>query len=550
MYSFRKWWNRRTVRSVRTSEARLRIDLLEDRIAPATDVVATLTGGAVAFSSPGFSDDSLVLSMDSKGNLRHNLFSQKVPGFASDLDLDSATPGVQAMRVAKLTNISVDLGSGADRILVHSLGKSPLEFHLNSVESVELRTGTGRDVVALGTHDGHLDVAFNRKEFHIAGATEFVLDAQAGWDRVTVGSFLGATVPDHIEVRNAEIVTLQTGDGDDMVALSQHAGHLDAAANGRDFHVVGAREFVLDTQGGSNSVVVEDLTGAKTLREIEILGASTVAFQTGDTNDRVTIGSHGRHLDVAHGTRTFHVVGAADVSFNTGLGNDTVIVKDLSSVSGLTNLSLLNANSVVVHGSSRDDQIEIGAHNGHLDVDLVNREYHLLNAQFVTVDTGAGNDFIVVSDLTSIGAPNLTLKGGRGSDICRVLQGAGLVTIQDSIGINTLDFSGFSSAGVLVNLASLNTAQIIGGGVTLWLSSPLFNVIGTDQNDVIIGNSRNNLIDGRGGDDTLIGGGGNDILIGGLGNDQLFGGMGDDILIGGSGTNLLDGGPGSNISIN
>lgn len=61
----------------------------------------------------------------------------------------------------------------------------------------------------------------------------------------------------------------------------------------------------------------------------------------------------------------------------------------------------------------------------------------------------------------------------------------------------------------------------------------------------LYGGTGNDLIFGGRGNDYLDGGAGDDFLFGGLGDDELFGGLGNDWLFGGPGIDVLDGGDGN-----
>jgi Ca2+-binding RTX toxin-like protein len=110
------------------------------------------------------------------------------------------------------------------------------------------------------------------------------------------------------------------------------------------------------------------------------------------------------------------------------------------------------------------------------------------------------------------------LNAGAGNDTIQ-LQAlpAGSLTVHGQGGINTLDYSAFST-GVYVNLA---THEATG----LAAFDGIQNVTGGAGNDLLVGDAANNV---------LIGGGGRNLLIGGAGEDQLMGGSGDDLLIAGT----------------
>ncbi|MGH2693034.1 MAG: hypothetical protein ACRDHM_11130 [Actinomycetota bacterium] len=75
-------------------------------------------------------------------------------------------------------------------------------------------------------------------------------------------------------------------------------------------------------------------------------------------------------------------------------------------------------------------------------------------------------------------------------------------------------------------------------------SSPLAQLVGTEQKDVLRGGSGNEIICGLGKKDTIKGGGGRDIIIAGGGNDRVNGGAGNDKIVGGGGNDRLRGGSG------
>jgi serralysin len=104
-----------------------------------------------------------------------------------------------------------------------------------------------------------------------------------------------------------------------------------------------------------------------------------------------------------------------------------------------------------------------------------------------------------------------------------------VVAIWDAGGVDTLDFSGWSSAS-RIDLAP--GASSDGGGQTtnvqIAFDTIIEHAIAGAGNDSIIGNGAGNILDGGGGADVLGGGIGNDRLLGGDGGDVfVFGGLGD-----------------------
>ena len=106
-----------------------------------------------------------------------------------------------------------------------------------------------------------------------------------------------------------------------------------------------------------------------------------------------------------------------------------------------------------------------------------------------------------------------------------------VIAIWDAGGVDTLDFSGWSSNS-RIDLAP--GASSDGGGQTfnvqIAFGATIENAIGGAGNDSLTGNDAGNLLRGGGGNDTLLGGKGNDWIEGGAGGDVfVFGGPGDSM---------------------
>ncbi|NRF70348.1 Ig-like domain-containing protein [Aquincola sp. S2] len=103
-----------------------------------------------------------------------------------------------------------------------------------------------------------------------------------------------------------------------------------------------------------------------------------------------------------------------------------------------------------------------------------------------------------------------------------------VLTIFDSGGLDTLNFSGFNSASVIdLRGGGFSSANSMTNNVAISYDTVIEDAVGGAGNDTITGNAASNQ------------------LIGGSGNDQLDGLGGDDTLIGGAGNDTLDGGDGS-----
>lgn len=84
-------------------------------------------------------------------------------------------------------------------------------------------------------------------------------------------------------------------------------------------------------------------------------------------------------------------------------------------------------------------------------------------------------------------------------------------TIEDSNGIDTVDYSGYAMAQK-ISLVAETFSDIggVNGSVTIARGTVIENAIGGSGNDIIIGNAADNILKGGAGADTLDGGAGND----------------------------------------
>jgi Ca2+-binding RTX toxin-like protein len=166
---------------------------------------------------------------------------------------------------------------------------------------------------------------------------------------------------------------------------------------------------------------------------------------------------------------------------------------------------------------------------------------------------GSANDTLVGDDQANVLAGNAgsdNLEGGLGDDA--FLFGnttSGTDTVIGGAGMDTLDFSARTVAGLTLDLSITGSARAIGGGGSIVLSDNLENVVGTVLNDNVTGNSLGNYVVGLAGADQLTGASGDDILLGGDGDDIVVGSEGNDVLVGGFGADRLVGSAGNDVLI-
>lgn len=170
--------------------------------------------------------------------------------------------GGQTLHVLKAEEVAIDAQGGGDAVTVNDLNgiSLPKDLDILNAETVTVLAGAGNDRIELSRHEGHLDVEFNGKDFHVVGATELTGDAGGGQDVVAVRDLTNLVGVAEIDLESAERVEFWTGAGDDVVTLGAHETHLDVNVAGRAFHVAGAQVVSVQTETGADRIVIGDLS--------------------------------------------------------------------------------------------------------------------------------------------------------------------------------------------------------------------------------------------------------------------------------------------------
>ncbi|AHF69935.1 hypothetical protein PCH70_47820 [Pseudomonas cichorii JBC1] len=201
---------------------------------------------------------------------------------------------------------------------------------------------------------------------------------------------------------------------------------------------------------------------------------------------------------------------------------------------------------------------------------------------------GSGNDILLGGlgdDVLTGGSGNDNLDGGDGNDQYLFAAGWGDDTIFNSVGGDSVHFSGVAPTDLLLRREGMDllvvnpltgdrlriqgqfsyqagqpgataVAQFVFDNATTWdvEAIRLKAIEGSEKDDAILGHADddviaagagNDYVDAGDGNDVVNGGDGNDTLYGSSGNDTLNGDNGDDLLIGGSGLDTLSGGAGN-----
>lgn len=276
---------------------------------------------------------------------------------------------------------------------------------------------------------------------------------------------------------------------------------------------------------------IDKITG--TAKDDVLTGNSLNNTLTGGTGNDQLFGEAGN--DVLNG-------GAGDDVLDGGQGDDTYQF-DADVVSGSDVVADISGTDFFDFKSTTT--IGVSVNLGTTSLQVVSPTLSLTLASDASIENitgGSLGDTLIGNSLSNrmIGGPgNDLLQGEAGDDIysfdADVLLGAD--TINDSAGLDTIDFTGTTLVGVTIDLGQSGSQVVHASNHSLTLgASVIEKVVGGALNDTITGNSAANLLLGMAGNDTINGLGGNDILIGGAGTDFLFGGDDDDILIAGTTT--------------
>ncbi|MEL4178019.1 VCBS domain-containing protein [Roseateles sp. PN1] len=312
-------------------------------------------------------------------------------------------------------------------------------------------------------------------------------------------------------------VKAYTGAGDDKIdasALSAGVSVLFVAGGGKDVLIGGAGDDVLigslDGQatlygGGGNDRLIarggvtqmEGGDGDDTYRFLDGWGQATVSDASGANVLDFTAQNRG-------------------VLFNDGLHQAT---------EGSNKLSFSASDRIdLVKGGKGEDRLDFSVNQADLLLTLTGMNAGWVkNSASGMIQTGLPASAAQAAAGDSAGFGFLFqgfehVVGGRGSDVFRVQDGAGVsgsLTGESSLGDlpnqrNTLDFSEYKR-GVTVNLEG-NSAFGTGGLSNITVRG-FHNVFGGAGNDRLTGDGRNNLLVGNAGADVLEGQAGNDLLI-------------------------------------
>jgi Ca2+-binding RTX toxin-like protein len=460
-------------------------------------------------------------------------------------DLDTATPGVQALAASGLAGVEVLAGSGSDRI-----DGSPLSVPMT------VFAGNGDDTVLGGAGADRIEGG---------GGSELIWGGPG--NDTLVGGSSGSTL-----YGGAGDDWLATGNGRDLLHGDDPARPAAAGddtllgGNGTDTLVGGPGNDALSGQGGNDALdggagtdsVVETVGGDATLSNASLSGNAIgtdgltgieTASLGGDAGDNVLDASaFVGNVTLAGGGGTDRLVGGpARNTFLRPEGQPGTVTM----VGGpSTNFFRLAPGGTTILRANGFDVLDFGLATVPVAVNLKLSDgtFQWMTATsalaiFGVIDQMAGS---AGSD-TLTAAQGTTLVGGAGDDR---LFGSGSTKLLGGDGDDLLSFSPGDSSGFDSLEGGLGNDTLLSAGG----SSTLDGGLGDDTltsgpgDDTLLGGDGNDLLGFNTGDtggfDSLDGGAGNDTLLSG-GGDTLTGGSGSgsgptgDTLVGGDGNDLL-----------
>jgi Ca2+-binding RTX toxin-like protein len=209
-------------------------------------------------------------------------------------------------------------------------------------------------------------------------------------------------------------------------------------------------------------------------------------------------------------------------------------VKDISTEATVTKTGVVTT----IDAGAGNDKINISqnATTGEVTVDVngAKKTFSAADSQNLVINAGDGNDNIKVGKGVTV---KLTLDGGNGNDTINVDKG--VTTGQKIDGGDGNDSINGGSGGDEIKGGNGND-KIKGGAGNDTIEAG-------DGDDQVDGGDGRDYINGGSGDDKLLGGKGSDTIYGGDGKDNIQGGNGDDYLEGGKGNDTISGGKGNDI---
>ncbi len=491
------------------------------------------------------------------------------------------------------TEVSIDAGSGFDRLTLGTLGTiTTIDFSAADQTVGDSTLVSGFDSLTATAISASINLrGHSGTNWLNTGSGNDTIDGLGGYDSISAGAgddrvayygteerIDGGSGSNTLVMNAASIIALAntdqtTGDGAtvlnfqniDSTAVS--AAMTIVGSTGANNLTTGAGNDTIDGNGGADSISSGGGDDNVTYRGTEAsinggTGSNTLILQAGVTvnlanadqttgdganvsnfsniqanlitaNLSLTGSSAANSITGSNGDDTIDGNGGAD-TLAAGLGNDTVTYRGTeASIDGGVGTDTLAA----VSGSVTAFNLGSGSDQTTGDSAIVtgfeNLNASALGAALTVTGSSAGN-------VITTGSGNDTVDGAGGSDVISTGGGNDLVTYRGSetsidggTGVNSL----ILTSAAFVNLA--NADQTSGDAVAVSnfqhvdgsSLSVALTLTGSSTANTISGGSGNDTIDGAGGADTVDAGAGNDTVTERGSETSIDGGLGNDTLI-------------------
>lgn len=291
-------------------------------------------------------------------------------------------------------------------------------------------------------------------------------------------------------------------------------------------------------------------------------GENTYIFNTGDGNDIIESNLSVYDINNGNGNDTIQV-NTPELRFSRNLNNNNLV------------MSYSSNDSVTFNGyykyNSSDEENELNYVKTIKNGDETLTVTQALNKYGIDITGTANSDTITgtsADDKINTGKGNDTINGGSGNNTYIFNYGDEADTIENSTGIDTIQFNTQSSLRFSHDIANNDLVMSYGDGDSITLQDYYVNnphsvqtiqngnetltiyetlnqygidITGTIGNDIITGTDANDTIVADGGNDTIDGGKGNDTISGGSDNNTIIFNTGDgqDTIVNGSGTDII-----------
>ncbi len=472
------------------------------------DFVVTWTslGQDGSFSNGAYAQRYSAAGVTQGGEFRVNTLttnSQSEPSIAMDADgdfvvawtslgQDGSSEGIYAQQYqsdapVQLTNGVMSLSGSdvADEISIERISPAGSPVYLNAV-----RNGVNYTIDA-------------------TKVTNIVMNGSTGDDRLAIDAVLSTPA------------TLN-GDGGNDTLIGGVANDILNGGTGDDV-------YVFDTDLASGTDLITDVSGLETLDFSQTastllavnLGLSTT--QVVNANLSLRLASGNSIENVLGGSLGDTLTGNARPNRLTGGEGDDILAGAAGNDTYLFDADLILGADTIDEAGGGTDTLDFSASTTrNLAINLANAGLQTVAPGSLTLNLSADNTIENViggtlnDSITGNSLANV-LAGGLGDDTYNFDTDAvlGVDRIQETGGLDTLNFSATTAQAIAVDLASTASQVVTASRLTLQLLSnnSIENVIGGSLGDTLTGNSLENSLTGGGGNDTLVGAAGNDVYL-------------------------------------